>query len=51
MAKQVLAQRLEPLGDPLDFGALEVHLANLRRKIGAQRIGTLRSLGYWLDCT
>jgi len=48
--KQTLAQRLEPLGEPLDFGALEVHLANLRRKIGAQRIGTVRGVGYWLDC-
>jgi DNA-binding response OmpR family regulator len=50
VAKHALAQRLVPLGDPLDFGALEVHLANLRRKIGASRIGTLRGVGYWLEC-
>lgn len=48
--KHALAQRMVPLGEPLDFGALEVHLANLRRKIGAQRIGTLRGVGYWLAC-
>jgi DNA-binding response OmpR family regulator len=50
VAKHALAQRLEPLGDPLDFGLLEVHVANLRRKIGAERIGTLRGVGYWLEC-
>jgi len=49
VAKAVLAQRLEPLGEPLDYGALEVHLSNLRRKIGAERIGTLRGVGYWLQ--
>jgi two-component system response regulator QseB len=46
--KGVLAQRLEPLGDAVDFGAVEVHVSNLRRKIGAQRIGTVRGVGYLL---
>jgi two-component system response regulator QseB len=46
--KGVLAQRLEPLGDAVDFGAIEVHVSNLRRKIGAQRIGTVRGIGYLL---
>lgn len=50
VAKHHLAQRLAPLGEPLEFGTLEVHLANLRRKIGASRIGTLRGVGYWLEC-
>ncbi|MBI3346885.1 MAG: response regulator [Burkholderiales bacterium] len=50
VAKHALAQRLEPLGEPLTFGLLEVHLSNLRRKIGADRIGTLRGVGYWLEC-
>ena len=48
VAKGALAQRLEPLGDALDFGAIEVHVSNLRRKIGAQRIGTVRGVGYLL---
>lgn len=48
IAKGTLAQRLEPLGDALDFGALEVHVSNLRRKIGAARIRTLRGVGYML---
>lgn len=46
--KGALAQRLEPLGEALDFGAIEVHVSNLRRKIGAQRIRTVRGIGYML---
>ena len=46
--KGVLSQRLEPLGDPVEFGAIEVHVSNLRRKIGAQRIRTVRGVGYML---
>lgn len=46
--KRTLAQRLEPLGDPMDTAALQVHISNLRRKIGAERVGTLRGVGYWL---
>lgn len=49
--KHQLAQRLAPLGEPMEFGTLEVHLANLRRKIGPSRIGTLRGVGYWLECS
>ncbi|TDR79705.1 response regulator [Paludibacterium purpuratum] len=48
VAKSALAQRLEPLGEPVDFGALEVHMSNLRRKIGAERIRTVRGVGYML---
>ncbi|PND37353.1 DNA-binding response regulator [Paucibacter aquatile] len=47
--KHKLAQAMEPLGEALDMTALQVHLSNLRRKIGAQRIGTLRGVGYWLE--
>jgi DNA-binding response OmpR family regulator len=46
--KRDLAQRLEPLGDPVDFAAIEVHMSNLRRKIGAHRIQTVRGVGYRL---
>lgn len=47
--KGVLAQRLEPLGEPVDFASIEVHVSNLRRKIGAQAIRTVRGVGYMLD--
>jgi DNA-binding response OmpR family regulator len=48
VSKDVLAQRLEPLGDPVDFGAIEVHVSNLRRRVGAERIRTVRGVGYML---
>ncbi|MCV2369794.1 response regulator [Roseateles oligotrophus] len=47
--KGSLAQRLEPLGEALDFSLLEVYVSNLRRKIGAQRIRTVRGVGYMLQ--
>lgn len=47
--KGVLAQRLNPLGEPMDFGAIEVHVSNLRRKIGAELIRTVRGVGYLLQ--
>jgi len=46
--KGTLSQRLDPLGEPVDFGAIEVHVSNLRRKIGAERIKTVRGVGYML---
>ncbi len=46
--KGALAQRLEPLGDAIEFGAIEVHISNLRRKIGAHRIRTVRGVGYMI---
>jgi DNA-binding response OmpR family regulator len=46
VSKGVLAERLEPLGDAVDFGAIEVHVSNLRRRIGADRIRTVRGVGY-----
>jgi two-component system, OmpR family, response regulator QseB len=47
--KGVIAQRLDPLGEPVDFGAIEVHVSNLRRKIGAELIRTVRGVGYLLQ--
>jgi len=44
-----LAQRLEPLGEPVPFSAIEVHLSNLRRKIGSARIRTVRGVGYLFE--
>jgi two-component system response regulator QseB len=49
VSKDVLAQRLQPLGDPVDFSAIEVHIHNLRRKIGVEAIRTVRGVGYRLE--
>ncbi|MDP9898365.1 response regulator [Variovorax ginsengisoli] len=46
--KHLLAQRMTPLGNALDASALEVHVSNLRRKIGADCIRTVRGVGYLL---
>ena len=48
VSKGTLARRLEPLGDAVEFTAIEVHISNLRRKIGAHRIRTIRGVGYLL---
>ena len=48
VAKSTISHRLEPLGDPVDFATVEVHISNLRRKIGAERIRTVRGVGYML---
>ncbi|MDH6590813.1 two-component system response regulator QseB [Variovorax sp. TBS-050B] len=49
VAKDLLSQRLEPLGDPVDFAAIEVHVSNLRKKIGTERVRTVRGVGYLLE--
>jgi len=49
VAKGVLAQKLEPLGEPVDFAAIEVHVSNLRRKIGSASVRTVRGVGYMLE--
>jgi DNA-binding response OmpR family regulator len=48
VSKGTLAQKMEPLGDAVDFGVVEVHMHNLRRKIGAERVKTVRGVGYML---
>lgn len=46
--KHRLSHLLNPLGEPLDFAAIEVHVHHLRRKLGEARIRTVRGLGYRL---
>lgn len=46
VAKHRLAQALAPLGEALDFNAIEVHVHNLRRKIGSEHVKTVRGVGY-----
>lgn len=50
VSKSVLAERLEPLGEPVNFAAIEVHIFNLRGKIGGHWIRTVRGVGYMLVC-
>ena len=33
---------------PMDVATLEMHLGNLRKKIGAARVRTVRGIGYQL---
>jgi DNA-binding response OmpR family regulator len=49
VSKDEIARRLQPLGDPVDFSAIEVHIHNLRRKIGVETIRTVRGVGYRLE--
>ncbi len=49
VSKTALGRRLQPLGEPLEGSVIEVHMSNLRRKIGAHRIRTLRGVGYQLS--
>lgn len=48
VSKHRLARAVAPLSDPLEFSALEWHIHNLRRKIGANVIRTVRGVGYSL---
>ncbi len=44
--KHRLVRALAPLGEPMEFNALEVHVHNLRKKVGADSILTVRGVGY-----
>lgn len=44
-----LARALAPLAEPVALGALEFHVHNLRRKLGGERIRTVRGVGYGLE--
>jgi len=46
--KSQIAQKLEPLGEPLNAAAIEMHVFNLRKKLGPERIRTTRGVGYAL---
>ena len=48
VSKSKLGIRLAPLSDPVEPAAIEVHMSNLRRKIDAERIRSVRGVGYQL---
>jgi two-component system, OmpR family, response regulator QseB len=47
--KHRLAHALSPFGTPLDFNALEAHVHQLRKKVGPQRVRTVRGVGYLFE--
>lgn len=47
--KHRVARAVVPLGDPMEFSALEWHVHNLRRKLGTDCIHTVRGVGYRLS--
>jgi two-component system, OmpR family, response regulator QseB len=49
VSKNRLASMLAPLGEPLEFNALEVHVHNVRKKLGSDSIKTVRGVGYRID--
>ena len=44
-----MARMLQPYGEPLEFSTLDWHVHNLRRKLGASVIQTVRGVGYCLS--
>jgi len=48
VSKEKLSKRLSPFGEPLETAVIEVHVFNLRKKIGANLIHTVRGVGYLL---
>jgi len=47
--KHRMARMLQPYGEPLEFSTLDWHVHNLRRKLGAGVIQTVRGVGYCLS--
>jgi two-component system OmpR family response regulator/two-component system response regulator QseB len=46
LTREQLEQHLYSWGREVDSNAVEVHIHHLRRKLGAQRIETVRGVGY-----
>jgi len=48
LSRAQLEERLYGWGDEIESNAVEVHICNLRKKLGAETIRTLRGVGYLL---
>jgi two-component system response regulator QseB len=48
VSKEKLSRRVSACGEPIDTAVIEVHVCNLRKKIGASRVHTIRGVGYLL---
>jgi hypothetical protein len=51
VSKEKLSQRVSSFGEPIDTAVIEVHVCNLRKKIGADRVHTIRGVGYLSSLT
>ncbi|MFC6672867.1 response regulator [Marinobacterium aestuariivivens] len=49
MTRRKLEEQLYGLDEDLESNALEVHIHNLRKKIGREMIRTVRGVGYMMD--
>ncbi len=49
LSRESLTQTLYGWGDEVDSNALEVHIHNLRKKLGQDLIVTIRGIGYMID--
>jgi two-component system, OmpR family, response regulator QseB len=49
LSKESIGQTLYGWGDEVDSNALEVHIHNLRKKLGNDFIKTIRGVGYLVD--
>lgn len=48
MTREKIIQSIYGWGDDIDSNALEVHIHNLRKKVGEDIILTVRGVGYWI---
>jgi two-component system OmpR family response regulator/two-component system response regulator QseB len=48
LSRDQLEERLYSWGQEVESNAIEVHIHNLRRKLGSQLIHTVRGVGYML---
>ena len=48
LSKAQLEERIYRWGDEVESNAVEVHIHNLRKKLGSETIRTLRGVGYAL---
>src|SRR3954471_20879366 len=48
LSKSQLEERLYGWGEEVESNTVEVHVHNLRKKLGADAIRTIRGVGYWI---
>lgn len=49
VSKSTLEESIYGWGEEVESNAVEVHISNLRKKLGADRILTMRGIGYRID--